>query len=894
MDGPTAHRALATALGNSDWKSARLSLERLLELHPLEASLHFTLGSVLRNEHKTASARQSHLLLRADDSYKLALEIAPTHGEAAAEIAILAGEISEAANTEPNSIPANAVRTDNEVTALHQRAAALQPASPAVHRHLGEWFNRLDDGRHDHLAEASAAFSTAHQLDPTSAILSVQLGLVEHRRGRWADAIKAYEAAASQQPAHAAAEANGLLGSLHLHRTRSLVRAEKAMRAAIAARDGDGESTGKPTARGESHAVDTRTTRTELTQVLQLQGRLDEAARLTMLAEEADAPKPSMAWALQNELTLPMYLWRHRAHYQQAAHRMPDALHAPRAADPLLRRCGEALSAGATDGLGPLVSCQGECIARTTTVALWQQCKRALSWPLLTDAPADPARAAVERHPGAPASDEGSRLHFAARWGTAREVGVLLLPPPASMLRPERLGALLRATGPMRYTPVHEAALHADCELMRALLAGIGQRSAGALARAVGATDAFGRTAIDLVRTVREGAGATALSERRADCVESAVVEAASLHGADAPDECVNESDDACLFVEHRPRGSEDGGGPAMPETGVSVVTIEAVLTREGEKQADATAAAAAAERQARSKVCIRTDGTACELVDDEDADADWTAHADDNAQAPPPPRCDIGVWDIDNATAESLRRGGPLSRAALQFGARFVRDAVSINQPVLLRGLVRAPRLLAEWTRSSMLRRAGDERFQVMQFEANGTTMADSHTWRRLRLREWLRQMRQPTRALPEYIFDQSGAAGQGALGPSLLRLFPWRALLHPEAPGLYVGPRHSGNPFHYHAQTWNALVVGRKRWLLYEPNASFYSEEHPLAWLRASRRHLGHVPLECEQRAGDVLFVPHLWGHGTVNLEESVGVAFPFALRQGVDYPGALELVA
>ena len=86
---------------------------------------------------------------------------------------------------------------------------------------------------------------------------------------------------------------------------------------------------------------------------------------------------------------------------------------------------------------------------------------------------------------------------------------------------------------------------------------------------------------------------------------------------------------------------------------------------------------------------------------------------------------------------------------------------------------------------------------------------------------------------------------------------------------------------------------MAGRKRWMLYPPNASFYSELHPLEWLRAKRRHRGHAAIECEQQAGDVLFVPQLWGHGTLNLEESIGVAFPFALRQGVDYRGALELL-
>ena len=113
---------------------------------------------------------------------------------------------------------------------------------------------------------------------------------------------------------------------------------------------------------------------------------------------------------------------------------------------------------------------------------------------------------------------------------------------------------------------------------------------------------------------------------------------------------------------------------------------------------------------------------------------------------------------------------------------------------------------------------------------------------------------------------------------------LFPWSATLAPQSPALYVGGNGSGNPFHYHQQTWNALVAGRKRWLLYAPRDAFYSELHPLEWLRrGSDAHVGSRALECEQAAGDVLFLPRLWGHATINVGEVVGVATPFALREG-----------
>ena len=51
---------------------------------------------------------------------------------------------------------------------------------------------------------------------------------------------------------------------------------------------------------------------------------------------------------------------------------------------------------------------------------------------------------------------------------------------------------------------------------------------------------------------------------------------------------------------------------------------------------------------------------------------------------------------------------GGAASTALLKLGAKFVQDAVSLNKPLLLRGLLRTPRLLNEWTRRALRERAG------------------------------------------------------------------------------------------------------------------------------------------------------------------------------------------
>jgi hypothetical protein len=44
-----------------------------------------------------------------------------------------------------------------------------------------------------------------------------------------------------------------------------------------------------------------------------------------------------------------------------------------------------------------------------------------------------------------------------------------------------------------------------------------------------------------------------------------------------------------------------------------------------------------------------------------------------------------------------------------------------------------------------------------------------------------------------------------------------------------LTIGPTGSGAPPHFHADAVNALIRGRKRWLLWPPHKSFMSKMHP-----------------------------------------------------------------
>ena len=103
---------------------------------------------------------------------------------------------------------------------------------------------------------------------------------------------------------------------------------------------------------------------------------------------------------------------------------------------------------------------------------------------------------------------------------------------------------------------------------------------------------------------------------------------------------------------------------------------------------------------------------------------------------------------------------------------------------------------------------------------------------------------------------------------------------------PQFYLGGPNTGAPFHYHHDAVNILAFGAKRWFLQPPSSAVYSVEPPLIWF--NRQIMENLStndpsdtsgiFECIQQEGDVLFVPESWGHATLNIEASIGVAFEF----------------
>uniref|UniRef100_A0A7S4N0C1 JmjC domain-containing protein n=1 Tax=Prymnesium polylepis TaxID=72548 RepID=A0A7S4N0C1_9EUKA len=84
-----------------------------------------------------------------------------------------------------------------------------------------------------------------------------------------------------------------------------------------------------------------------------------------------------------------------------------------------------------------------------------------------------------------------------------------------------------------------------------------------------------------------------------------------------------------------------------------------------------------------------------------------------------------------------------------------------------------------------------------------------------------------------------------------------------------------------HFHQPAYNQLVHGRKRWLLTPPRHAVFSMRPAHEWVAERLPALvaqNAAIFRCEQRAGDMLMLPDLWGHLTFNVETSVGYAQEF----------------
>ena len=221
----------------------------------------------------------------------------------------------------------------------------------------------------------------------------------------------------------------------------------------------------------------------------------------------------------------------------------------------------------------------------------------------------------------------------------------------------------------------------------------------------------------------------------------------------------------------------------------------------------------------------------------------------------------------------------------------------VAKGRPVLIKGLLDDWPGRTLWTRDALLQSAGHERVRVL----NSHQVSSSE--------QQLGAANQSERSLHEFVtkdftapaHEQSGNAYVFEKGlPNAIKagfrhlplfdsmeFFPKRLDERERGAYFFVGNRGSGTGFHNHDHAYNALLFGKKRWFLLPPVSSYGALGSSLAELQrakdAQKRGLKETKLdsvrsrllECEQYAGEVMFVPSMWSHAIVNEEAVIGVA-------------------
>jgi len=150
-----------------------------------------------------------------------------------------------------------------------------------------------------------------------------------------------------------------------------------------------------------------------------------------------------------------------------------------------------------------------------------------------------------------------------------------------------------------------------------------------------------------------------------------------------------------------------------------------------------------------------------------------------------------------------------------------------------------------------------------------------------------------------PPYVFDtslllrprgQGKGSGGGALRDAVAPLYA--ALVGEGVPAreqLGMGPPLSGAPPHFHRAAVNLLLVGVKLWAVWPPGtAAFVDGAAEAFWRGHILGLLSGVGLGNEsflstaaphylflQGPGDALFLPPHWGHTTLSLTDTVGIA-------------------
>jgi hypothetical protein len=235
--------------------------------------------------------------------------------------------------------------------------------------------------------------------------------------------------------------------------------------------------------------------------------------------------------------------------------------------------------------------------------------------------------------------------------------------------------------------------------------------------------------------------------------------------------------------------------------------------------------------------------------------------------------------------------------------GDELFEKYLSRMSPVLIRGLIDDWDATYRYSHENLTAEHGQLRVQVSDIpysEKFGSSQRQD-----MKLHEYIEEMRNHRikgGKHPWYVFKGNRIPVDSEKTDSLVQ-YSWTPTPHviqhaieyinPPTTRGYTGPKSrevfinaqwafggegTGAPVHYHNTAWNALVYGAKKWIVYPPHSMIMSNRQIKEYFETDLPEFearGVHSLSCVQTAGDVMIIPEIWGHGVLNLQESVAVA-------------------
>eukprot|EP00755_Sulcionema_specki_P038852 Sspe_Gene.2813::Locus_937_Transcript_1_1_Confidence_1.000_Length_1816::g.2813::m.2813 len=206
---------------------------------------------------------------------------------------------------------------------------------------------------------------------------------------------------------------------------------------------------------------------------------------------------------------------------------------------------------------------------------------------------------------------------------------------------------------------------------------------------------------------------------------------------------------------------------------------------------------------------------------------------------------------------------------------SNFAESYLALNRPVLITGCLKDWPAVERWSKQGLLEKYGDVTLSVGKIAYPETYGIRGE---RIALRDWIPMVEEiavngSADGLPPLAFD--GEIVRKTNG-TILGDFTMPSFTRPGTPLLTqftVAPPLSGASAHFHGYVFNALVHGRKRWVLIPPADAYFTKTHVRKWFDSGRAPRPGT-LHCIQRAGDIMFVPRNWGHAVINVQTSVAI--------------------